>query len=1115
MKTFCAAFLALTLWALTANAATPQPIIKFGTAAPSIMTTASSGTVLSSILVTLNTGGTFTGTIALTSSAGGVCAISSSHLPSNLTVGGATLAAGNFTCTVQATQGSATSAASITIQVKAATPIVPIIALGSPTPSVIYATIVGTPLSTIAVTMSDGSKFTGSLSFGAPHSNDGGICALSKTTLPSNIVLGQRLAMGMPVQNCTVVATQGATTASANIAITVTAGDPPVVTFGTPAPTIPNTTPAGTTLSSINVTNSDGSVFTGNITFGTPYSDGGGACALAGLSTSLAVGTSVSLVAPTTGTLVDSDGTWSFGPSVVNAYGYPLLLNGVQVNGGVGVLLLSYNGHTYAETSPNNQGWYEWGGSTWSYIGTTDPRPPGSGTLVDADGTWSFGPSVNAYGSQVLLNGTSANGGVAALLVSYNGHTYAETSPNPGWYEWSGSWSYIGTTDPRSPPSVTLGKVLTAGTYNCTVTATQGTVSGSANIQITSMSPATPTVTLGSPAPTVPNTTPVGTPLSTIAVTMSDGSKFSGTLSFGAPYSNDGGICAISGSNLTLGAPFPSGNSTQQCTVVATQGANSASANITITVTVPTPTVTFGTPAPTIPNTTPAGTTLSTINVTMSDGSAFTGNLAFGGTYGNGGGACALGGVGTILAVGTSVSLVAPTTGTLVDSDGTWSFGPGPPSAYGYPLLLNGAPANGGVGALLLSYNGHTYAETDPDQGWYEWAGGWSYIGTTDPRPPGSGTLVDSDGTWSFGPSVNAYGSQILLNGAPANGGVGALLLSYNGHTYAETSPNPGWYEWSGGWSYIGTTDPRSAGSVSVTLGKLLTAGTYNCTVTATQGTVSGSANIQITSMSPATPTVTLGSPAPTVPNSTPVGTPLSTIAVTMSNGSKFTGSLSFGAPYSNDGGICAISGSNLVLGQAFPSGNSTQNCTVVATQGAATSSANITMTVTGLTYSTSLNPSTVTIPDSTPPGANLSNVTVTASDGSSFMGTVVFGGTNGNGGGSCSLVGTSVSLVAPTTNTLVDSDGTWSFGPNVVSAYGYPLLLNGAPANGGVAALLLSYNGYTYAETAPDQGWYEWSGGWSYIGTTDPRPPGSGVIALAQTLPAGTYNCDVQATTP
>jgi hypothetical protein len=163
-------------------------------------------------------------------------------------------------------------------------------------------------------------------------------------------------------------------------------------------------------------------------------------------------------------------------------------------------------------------------------------------------------------------------------------------------------------------------------------------------------------------------------------------------------------------------------------------------------------------------------------------------------------------------------------------------------------------------------------------------------------------------------------------------------------------------------------------------------------------------------------------------------------------------------------------------------------------------------------TLSISVNPTSVTDPASTPRGSNLSFITVTVSDGSQFHGTVGFGGTAGDGGGVCILVAASTTLAAPTANTLVDSDGTWSFGPSSTGLGGYPLQLNGAQVGGGFGVLFVSYNGFTYAENLQG-GWFQWNGtGWPSI-AGDPRPPGSGALALAKTLTAGSYNCGIVAT--
>ena len=77
--------------------------------------------------------------------------------------------------------------------------------------------------------------------------------------------------------------------------------------------------------------------------------------------------------------------------------------------------------------------------------------------------------------------------------------------------------------------------------------------------------------------------------------------------------------------------------------------------------------------------------------------------------------------------------------------------------------------------------------------------------------------------------------------------------------------------------------------------------------------------------------------PNPSIGSNAPVGTVVATITASWSDGSPFTGTLSFAPPYSNDQGIFAISGNNLIVN---PSGtglsaaaNTVQNVTIVAMQ--------------------------------------------------------------------------------------------------------------------------------------------------------------------------------------
>jgi hypothetical protein len=76
--------------------------------------------------------------------------------------------------------------------------------------------------------------------------------------------------------------------------------------------------------------------------------------------------------------------------------------------------------------------------------------------------------------------------------------------------------------------------------------------------------------------------------------------------------------------------------------------------------------------------------------------------------------------------------------------------------------------------------------------------------------------------------------------------------------------------------------------------------------------------------------------PAPSVPDTTPLGATVATLSAMWSDQSTFTGSFIFVAPGFDDGGIFAISGSNLIVnpnGSGIPAGGLTANVTIEATQ--------------------------------------------------------------------------------------------------------------------------------------------------------------------------------------
>ena len=75
----------------------------------------------------------------------------------------------------------------------------------------------------------------------------------------------------------------------------------------------------------------------------------------------------------------------------------------------------------------------------------------------------------------------------------------------------------------------------------------------------------------------------------------------------------------------------------------------------------------------------------------------------------------------------------------------------------------------------------------------------------------------------------------------------------------------------------------------------------------------------------------------PTIMNNAPLGSLVTTVTASWSNGSPFTGMLSFGSPDSNSNGTFALLGNNVIVNPAGPGvsadGGMTLDATIVATQ--------------------------------------------------------------------------------------------------------------------------------------------------------------------------------------
>jgi hypothetical protein len=251
------------------------------------------------------------------------------------------------------------------------------------------------------------------------------------------------------------------------------------------------------------------------------------------------------------------------------------------------------------------------------------------------------------------------------------------------------SWKWLSTDDARGSlppaPGVTAGTVhlvvpAQAGQYEVRFfpdsSFTLGATSAAIAVQITAPPPPPPvptSVTLTPASLSLPDNSPVGTPASTAAVTMSDGSAFAGALTIGA---ND--MVALAGSTAALTRTLTAADDGAHSFVItATQNAGTARAALALNVTAvappppspPTVVITVTPNMPQIPDTTSVGAVVATYTVTMSDGSPFVGTVGFGAPNFDAGGIFALRGSptsGNVIVSPTGPG-VGPNLGTITD----------------------------------------------------------------------------------------------------------------------------------------------------------------------------------------------------------------------------------------------------------------------------------------------------------------------------------------------------------------------------------------------------------------------------------------------------------------
>ena len=502
-------------------------------------------------------------------------------------------------------------------------------------------------------------------------------------------------------------------------------------------------------------------------------------------------------------------------------------------------------------------------------------RATGSDTMFSGSATFTVDIGMAAPPPPPLPS-IQINGSTSPVTVSAGATisaTVANGPGNPG--DWLGvyavgaptvygnppSWKWLSTDDARGSippaPGVTAGTVhlvvpKQAGQYEVRFFSNNsfilGATSAAITVQITAPPPVPTSVTLTPASLSLPDDSPIGTPASTAAVAMSDGSAFAGVLSV-SPV----GLVMPTALNLVLGRALTTADDgSRDCTVTATQNGSSVSANLTLTIT-----------------------------------------------------------------------RAAPPPPPPVSPDGTTSAAPNGP-------------------ALITT------------------AGNWAWSAAASGRP----------GEWN----INLNGSAV---------GVGTLMeVATGGRLYVKTA-NLGWYLWQGsGW--VHSADPTSPPPPPA----------------------------------PMPTSVTLTPASLSLPDNSPAGTPASTAAVAMSDGSAFAGALTIGA-----NNMVALAGSTVALTRALTAADDgAHSFLITATQNAGTASAALALNVAAVasppTVIITVTPNTPQIPDTTSAGAVVASYTVTMSDGSPFVGTVGFGAPNFDAGGIFALRGSPASgnvIVSPT----------------------------------------------------------------------------------------------------
>lgn len=361
----------------------------------------------------------------------------------------------------------------------------------------------------------------------------------------------------------------------------------------------------------------------------------------------------------------------------------------------------------------------------------------------------------------------------------------------------------------------------------------------------------------------------------------------------------------------------------------------------------------------------------------------------------------------------------------------------------------------------------------------------------------------------TFSVNAPAAGTYTLAFGYSAGNGVATRRFTVNGTVITANQAFAATANWST-WAKLTKTVALKAGTNTIE---------FDFTSSSSQFI-----NIDYLDVTPPVlpSSISLTPSSASIPNNSASGLVLSQTAVTMNNGSAFSGTLTI-----SGASFVGLSNGKLVLTRKLTSSdNGLKNLTVTATQNGGTVSATFGLTVgaVALPTSVSLTPSSVSIPDNSASGLVLSNIAVTMNNGSTFSGTLtissnpfatissgkavlsrkltvaddgvkslVVTATQNGGSASATLALTVTSTISldgtvstpPSGPSLTTAAGIWTWGSSAGRDPGeYNINLTGVSSVGIGTLMEVDNGGKLYVNTV-SYGWFLWeNGGWVNSGS-------------------------------